>query len=287
MTSITCGLIGAGLTRSRFGEALGLLGAHHGLEVSFQLIDTGGNSGFDLVSELERLRDAGWTGVSVTHPFKTAAAEWAAELLSDDIRRIGATNLVLFRPEMRALNTDFSGFRAAWTARFGQKPPGHVAMAGAGGVAGALGAALLRLGAESLTIWDLDPSLATTLATRLGPEARAVSAEDATEVIRAADGLINATPLGMGADERSAFPSGAIAGQDWAFDAVYTPVETPFLREAAKKGLSCLTGFDMFRFMAVDSFAAYSGLPSDATLAQLLEPLRPNDNSAARAAPVT
>ncbi|WP_204115298.1 shikimate dehydrogenase family protein [Shimia biformata] len=287
MTTITCGLIGEGLSRSRFGTALGMLGAHHGYEVAFHLIDTADRRDFDLVAELERLREAGWTGVSVTHPYKSDAAVWADAVLDDDIRRIGATNLVLFKPETRALNTDFSGFRAAWLDRFGDQRPGHAAMAGAGGVAGALGVALLSLGAESLTIWDTDPVKAETLAARLGPKAQVVPIADASEVIRSADGLVNATPLGMGTDRRSAFPPEAVAGQKWAFDAVYTPVETTFLSLARKQSLSCLTGFDMFRFMAVDSFAAYSGLPADPALAGMLEPLRPKDNPAATAAPVT
>ena len=62
-----------------------------------------------------------------------------------------------------------------------------------------------------------------------------------------------------------------MGGQRWAFDAVYTPTNTVFLMAAAEAGLNTISGFDLFRHMAIGSFEAYTGIRLDAekTLAKL------------------
>lgn len=277
MTALRCGLIGAGLSRSRFGAALALLGQENGLTVDYTLIDTEGLPDFDLPATLARCRDTGWAGVSVTHPYKTDAARWAGAAMLPDVAHLGACNLLTFGPTLSGHNTDFTGFLGAWRNTFGTRRPGRVAMAGAGGVAGALGGALIALEAEDVALWDPIPGRASTLADLLGSPARAVAMDAAQQASRAAHGLVNATALGMGTDTRSAFSPDWTDKQEWAFDAVYTPAETPFLQNAATSGLICLTGFDLFRFMAIGSFAALSGHAADPALAALLDPLRPKE----------
>lgn len=279
MTVLRCGLIGAGLSRSRFGAALELLARAHGVSVDYTLIDTGRTDGFDFAKSVERLRREGWAGVSVTHPFKTDAARWAGTAMAPEAARLGACNLLIFRPDLVGRNTDRSGFVGAWRAKFGTRRPGRVAMAGAGGVARAVGAALIALGAEEIVVRDEIPERARALAEILGDRVRVVDADTAGKAAISADGLVNATPLGMGSDRRSAFPADWVGRQSWAFDAVYTPVDTPFLQVAGARGLDCLTGFDLFRFMAIDSFAAYADLSPDPSLASLLDPLRPKETA--------
>jgi len=142
-------------------------------------------------------------------------------------------------------------------------------MMGAGGVAQALAPALIELGATDLAICDTDPARATALANSSG--ARAVAMADAPDLIRAADGLVNATPLGMAEYPGTAFDPALFTGQTWAFDAVYTPTCTAFLVAAENAGLHCITGFDLFRAMAVRSFEAYTGLtvPQDEIMPRL------------------
>ena len=84
--------------------------------------------------------------------------------------------------------------------------------------------------------------------------------DDVADAVREADGLINATPLGMVEYPGSAFDPMLLGGQTWAFDAVYTPTRTAFLIAAQAAGLHCITGFDLFRAMAVRSFEAYTGI---------------------------
>lgn len=271
------GLIGAGIARSRFATAMGLLADRHGLALEFTPVDTAGRAGFVFASFVERLVTQGWTGVSVTHPHKTEAAAWAGAAMRPEVRALGAANTLVFRPALAGHNTDYLGFLGAWAAIMGDHPPGRVAVAGAGGVARAVAPALLRLGASEVAVWDADPARAAALA-RDVPGLRALTLPEVPEAVRAADGLVNATPLGMHGHPGSAVDPALIGPQAWAFDAVYTPTDTAFLTCAAAAGLTVLTGFDLFRHMALASFAAYTGIaPDPAEALPLLAPLCPKE----------
>ncbi|MEI3478836.1 MAG: hypothetical protein V8Q84_06650 [Bilophila sp.] len=64
-----------------------------------------------------------------------------------------------------------------------------------------------------------------------------------------ADLLIDATSLGMtGAHEtETPYPATCFRGQGIAYDSIYTPFQTRFLREAAQAGWMPLSGLDMSR----------------------------------------
>jgi shikimate dehydrogenase len=149
-------------------------------------------------------------------------------------------------------------------------------MAGAGGVAQAIAPALLELGAEKVTVWDTEPDRAQALAARLGARVTAVVPDAIGAAIHDADGLVNATAVGMAYVPGSPIDTGSIGGQRWAFDAVYTPTNTVFLSAAAQAGLETISGFAFFQHMAIRSFATYTGIQpeTDKTLAKLavLEP---------------
>ncbi|MBD3678752.1 MAG: NAD(P)-binding domain-containing protein [Rhodobacteraceae bacterium] len=261
---LRAGLIGAHISRTRLPAALRLMCDEAGLGFDFELIDTAERAGFDFAATAAACRDAGWTGVSVTHPFKAQAFDWVGPGMDPSVEALGACNLMAFGQPLRGFNTDFTGFLSAWRAECGDMAPGRVAMAGAGGVARALGPALARLGASEITIWDQDFEKAADLARRIGSVARAVPITRAEEAAAAADGLVNATPLGMAEYPGSAFPTDLPGAPAWAFDAVYFPTETAFVQTARARGLRVITGFSLFKHMAMKSFEAYTGLAPDA-----------------------
>lgn len=283
MKTLRIGLIGEHIGASRFSAAMEALCGLHGLTLDFTAIDTAEDPGFSLPDTLVRLQAEGWDGVSVTHPHKGAAAAFAGAAVTEDVSAIGASNLVMFRPTLMAHNTDAPGFRAAWHDAFGSAAPGQVAMAGAGGVARAVAAALLSLGADEISVWDHDAERAKAFADSFGPAVKAIPIAKAPDAVREADGLVNATPLGMGRDKRSAFAANFLGSQSWAFDAVYTPPDTPFLRDAAGRHLSILSGVALFRFMALASFATYTGIiPDEDAALEALAPLAPDFTPARR-----
>lgn len=271
---LRCGLIGDNIGNSRLARGLAIMCANHGLTLEFTAVDTKGVQDFDFEAEVDRMAAAGWTGVTITHPWKTHAAGWAAGSMLPEVRGLGASNTLTFGPVV-GHNTDYTGFLAAWRHVM-NRPPGHVAIAGAGGVARAVVPALIHLGASSVTVWDRDIELARSLAAHTG--AVAVQLDAAAAVIASSDGLVNCTPMGMAPYGGSAFDPVLIGPQAWAFDAVYTPTDTPFLLAARAAGLTPMTGFDLFRFMVMESFSAYTGImPDAAATLPKLDALRPEE----------
>jgi len=258
---ITGGLIGENISRSRLAMAFEILCKRDNRPLDFQRFDTTEMPDFDFSEHVAAIRVDGFTGVTVTHPYKTKA-DALSDIRDGYPETLGASNLLRFEPgQIRSFNTDFSGMLGAWTATFGVRPPGKVAIAGAGGVARAITAALMKLGATSIHIWDIDASRATALAAQIDPAGTTIhpiDIADNTIAVANADGLVNATALGMGEYPGMAFAPTDFANQTWAFDAVYTPINTQFLEAARKHQLQTLSGFELFKHMAVGSYAAYS-----------------------------
>ena len=276
MGVLKAGLIGEHISRTRLPKALEIMCALNGWTLEFTLIDTAELPGFDFAAKVDELHADGWTGVTVTHPWKTHAADYAGPQMLRDLRGLGASNTLVFSDPLTGHNTDYTGFLGAWAAHM-NRTPGRVAMAGAGGVARALGPALARLGATDIAVWDLNADLAEELVRKIGGPARVVDPADADDAIQQADGLVNATPLGMREYPGSAFAAGLLGAQAWAFDAVYTPTNTRFLQDAAAADLQTLSGFRLFQHMAMGSFAAYTGIRVDpAEMLPKLDALKPD-----------
>lgn len=277
MTGILkAGLIGSHIGKSRFALAQELLCKQADLLLDFTKFETADLPDFNFASHVLSLRQQGFNGVTVTHPFKTLAHALAQE--NSYPATLGASNLLRFNAQkISAYNTDYTGFKSAWQAQFGHASPGRVAMAGAGGVSRALIVALMELGATRIDLWDLNPELSQVVTREIDPSGQCVTAiQGADEIdaaVLAADGLLNATPMGMDHHPGMAFEPAHFGGQNWAFEAVYAPIETEFLLSARAAGLNVMSGFDLFRHMAVLSFEAYTGLTVDKSAA--VEALRP------------
>lgn len=275
MSSLRLGLIGDKIQRSRSPDLHRLAGRLCGLDVSYlRLIPADMGEAFEQV--LERCREQGFRGVNVTYPYKERVLAQVSSA-SADVASVGACNTILFegRDQLHGFNTDFSGFASAFRHRFGATAPGIVAMAGAGGVGKAIAFALARLGAAELRLCDTDESRAHRLAALLTREANGMRVAIATDIGSAAsgaDGIVNATPLGMDGVGGNAVPATALPGRRWAFDAVYTPEWTTFLRQARAAGVEVMTGFDLFLFQGIDAFRLFSGrtVDPDALLRELM-----------------
>lgn len=264
-TPVRLGLIGDNITRSKSPRLHRTAGRLTGLDVSYdRLIPRDLGQSFDEV--FEQARTGGFRGINVTYPYKelvTAKVHVADPL----VRAIGAVNTVLFDPQgPQGFNTDYSGFMAAYRAVRGAAPPGTVCLIGTGGVGKAVAFGLIGLGAAAIRCVDLDPEKARALADALralGSSTRIETAEDAATAARGADGIINCTPLGMVGIGGTPLPAEAMRGAHWAFDAVYTPVETQFLRDAEAAGLTVISGYELFFGQGVDAWALFTGVPLD------------------------
>ena len=265
---IRLGLIGDNIAASRAPRLHALAGRMRGVEVAYDLL-VPAEQGIGFAKLFERCADGDYRGINITHPYKERAA---ARVTTDNplMGRMQAVNTVLFEPGgPRGFNTDHTGFIAAWRARFGpMATPGTVCQVGAGGVGKAVGFGLAALGAAAIRIVDLDRARAERLAATLRgarPDLEVSTPASLEAATRGAGGIVNCTPIGMVGHDGTPVPPGLMRGAAWAFDAVYTPVDTQFLADATAAGLDTLSGYELFFEQGADCTEIFLGGPIDRT----------------------
>jgi shikimate dehydrogenase len=262
---IRLGLIGDNIAASQSPKLHRLAGRLLGRAVTYdQLVPR--ELGGDFDSVFAACRAQGYRGVNVTYPYKEVAAG-KVDISDPLVRAIGAVNTVIFAPEgPQGYNTDYSGFVSAYRRARGERDPGRVCMIGAGGVGRAVAFGLLALGCREIRIADRDLAKAKALGAAL-TAARdglvVVTGTEAADLAAGAYGLINCTPVGMVGYGGTPLAKTAMDGARWAFDAVYTPVDTPFLQDAASLGLAIISGYELFFSQGVDAWTIFTGLPVD------------------------
>jgi shikimate dehydrogenase len=263
--TIRLGLIGDNIAKSQSPRLHRLAGAQNGRRVSYEpLVPAEIGKAFDDL--FAHVAGSGYRGVNVTYPYKERAA---AKVVVDDplVRAIGAVNTVVFDAGgPRGFNTDYSGFIAAYRRVRGDASPGPVLMIGAGGVGKAVAFGLIALGLTEIRIADRDLAKTEGLAAALlaaRPGITAQTGTDAVSLASGAAGIINCTPVGMVGYDGTPLPRAALAGGAWVFDAVYTPVDTQFLRDATAEGLQVISGYELFFGQGVDAWGIFTGLPLD------------------------
>lgn len=258
MRKIRLGLIGDNIAASRAPRLHALAGALGGIEVRYDLL-VPAEFGLEFDALFERCANGSYHGINVTHPYKERAVA-RVEIEDPLVRAMGAVNLVRFEVgRAGGFNTDYSGFVAAYRAKFGAGPPGVVCQVGAGGAGKAVGFALAGLGAEAIRLVDVDQERARALAGALrsaypGVDAAAASMDEAIE---GAQGLVNCSPVGMAGHDGTPIPRSLMQRAAWAFDAVYTPVRTQFLADAEAAGLDTLSGYELFFHQGADGFEIF------------------------------
>jgi shikimate dehydrogenase len=267
--TLLLGLIGAGIQASRAPALHQQEATEQGLRCIYKLIDTerlslGTDALPDLLSAAER---TGFDGLNITHPFKQAVIPLLHEL-SADARALGAVNTVLLQDGVRiGHNTDWWGFAESFRRGLRDVALGRVVQFGAGGAGAAVAHAALTLGVTRLVIIDTDESrsevLASSLCTRFGA-GRAVRGDSAATELETADGVINATPMGMVAHPGMPLPANLLRPALWVAEIVYFPLETALLRAARNAGCRTLDGGGMAVFQAVEAFRLFTGRTPDA-----------------------
>ncbi|GGN14073.1 shikimate dehydrogenase [Halarchaeum nitratireducens] len=206
-------------------------------------------------------------GLNVTIPFKRDALD-AVE--PDDLaRRVGAVNTVDFSgPVPTGHNTDVAGVRRSFE-RFDVPLAGADAvLVGAGGAARAAAVALVEDGA-SVHVANRTVERAEALADDVGGTASGL--DTLPDVLADADVLVNATSVGM-AEDVSPVPAAALHADLAVLDAVYSPLDTRLLREAAAAGATTIDGAWMLLYQGVAAFERWTG--SDAPVDAMNDALR-------------
>jgi shikimate dehydrogenase len=268
-TDICVGLIGAGIQASLSPAMHMREGRAHGLDYEYRLIDLD-VLGLDVASLPDLVaaaEAAGFAGLNVTFPAKQAVLEVLTDL-SEDARALGAVNTVVLDGGRRVgHNTDWWGFAEAFRRDLAGAPREAVVLLGAGGAGAAVAHALLVSGVRELRIVEADAArglaLAAALAARFGT-GRAAGGWQAADAVDGADGIVNATPVGMAKLPGMPLPAGLVTTRHWLADIIYFPLETELLRHARSLGCRTMGGGGMAVFQAVKAFGLITGRTADA-----------------------
>ena len=211
-------------------------------------------------------------GGNITVPHKEAVYRWLGpSRVDEEAWRIGAVNTWWFEgTEMRGSCTDGLGFAADLDARAPRwREAEHALVLGAGGAARAIVHTLRRAGL-AVTIANRTLERAQGLADEFGARG-AIALSDTEEALQSVGLVVNTTTLGMAGEEHGgseelphldprSFREGQIA-----YDIVYVPLETTFLRAARRSGALGVDGLGMLLHQAVPGFHRWFGIEPEVT----------------------
>jgi len=258
------GLVGSPVSHSLSPHVHNAAFAARGLDAVYLTFDVRDLDSFwTRMARPSSRREIDWPlrGLSITAPHKSAVVarlDWTEQSACE----IGAVNTVVFDGDSaRGYNTDAAAALAplAGLMKFGGA---RVAVIGAGGAARSVLWSLRRAGARA-TVFARDPERARALAAAFG----ATHARLPGAGFDGFDLVVNATPLGTRGAKQDDTPAtaGQLRGARAAYDLVYNPPETRFMREArAARCEIVMGGLAMLIAQAVAQFKLWTGADAPA-----------------------
>lgn len=224
----------------------------------------------EVAAAIDAMRTFRMRGCNVTMPCKHEALKYM-DALSPAARMMGAVNTIVNDDGwLTGYNTDGAGVVNCLKDRGAAVPGKKLIVTGTGGAATAIQIQSALDGAAEIAIFARTPAKAaqTVANIRMERPECAVNVYDIadvprmTEEMKTADIFINATSVGMSPQEdesvvkdTSAFRPGLVV-----LDAVYEPVQTKLLSDAAAAGCTCVSGKGMLLWQGVEAFRLYTGL---------------------------
>jgi 3-dehydroquinate dehydratase/shikimate dehydrogenase len=225
---------------------------------------------------LKVLPDFGVRGVSVTLPHKETIFAYLDDL-EPLAEKIGAVNTVTVQKNgsLHGRNTDYIGVLRALEKKMKLRGS-RVVIYGAGGSARAAAVALHHDGAQ-VFVCARRPEAAKKLAKLVDGEAIPRSALRTQKF----DALLNATPIGMYPYEMVSPLKASELNCGLVMDLIYRPMRTKLLKLAASRGITCVSGVEMFVAQGVAQWEHWMGqsAPESRMRAAVLRALKNEENT--------
>lgn len=217
----------------------------------------------ELSGTIEALRAPDVAGANVTIPYKQAVMERLDTVAPEALKARAVNTIVNDRGRLGGFNTDIAAIRTA-ADEVGLEPEGaNAVILGAGGAARA---AAVALDGARITFVCRRPREADV-------PGRAVAWTDPSvaALVRAADVLVNATPLGR--HEEMPLRPAALPRDGAVIDLVYVTGGTPLVRKARSLGLRAVDGWEILLAQGAAAFLMWTGhaAPLDA-MRETLQP---------------
>jgi len=213
--------------------------------------------------ELGRLMQAGFKGMNITIPFKTAVIPWL-EGLDAVATRIHAVNTVKMEEDgrYRGHNTDPDGIVGPLQAVAVSLDLRNAMLIGAGGAARAFCEAMNRIGCIDVAVAVRDVERARRFVLEMEMafprmNLTLASMEDLHHLNH--DLVFNASPMGAAGEPLPKELKRVLPGSKVVFDAVYRPRETKLLAEAKRNGSVAIHGEEMLLHQGMAAFGLWTG----------------------------
>ncbi|MDR3606349.1 MAG: shikimate kinase [Oligoflexia bacterium] len=224
---------------------------------------------------LRQLKEAPeWIGINITIPHKEAVLS-LADSLDKTVIATGAANVVHVSEHLlHAHNTDVTGVIETLENENCEIPGQTAWIIGAGGAARAVAFALGQLKAKRVYLSNSGSSVSIERAQKLAndfthafPETEWIVDEGKGPLRDKIKLIVHCTPVGMNRAKLRAGQEGffsnlarlPFADGALAFDLIYRPENTPFLKEARALGLGTVGGLDMLISQAIASWEIWFG----------------------------
>lgn len=235
----------------------------YGIAGSYERIDIPPG---ELETFIRNLPERGFVGGNVTIPHKEETCR-LVDRLDEAARAIGAVNtLWLEDGAICGGNTDAAGFAADLDAHTSSWRSARSALVlGAGGASRAILHALTTAGIADIRLVNRTLSRAEELAERFGTGIRAHDWQDADRLAATSDFVVNTTSVGLNGQGEAPLDVARLPEHATVVDIVYTPLQTPLLAAAAKRGLKTVDGLGMLLHQAVPGFERWFGVRPQVT----------------------
>jgi shikimate dehydrogenase len=206
---------------------------------------------------IERIPKAVACGKRIAKINSDVEAETHIADVKPSAREIGAVNTIVIEgDELHGYNTDAPAFISPLQSKIKNLRDARVAIIGAGGAARS---ALWSLRKEEarVVVFARRPDRAQALARNFDANAEHLAGAN----FDGFDLVVNATPLGTRGDSETETPvvAAQLRGAHLAYDLVYNPTDTRFLREAAQAGCEVVGGLEMLVAQATAQFKLWTG----------------------------
>jgi shikimate dehydrogenase len=188
-------------------------------------------------------------GANVTIPYKQAVMQHLDAVAPEALRARAVNTIVNDGGRLGGFNTDIPAIRAAVEQAGIEPRSANAVILGAGGAGRATAAALEG---SHLTFVVRNPQDADVPGRAIGWTDPSVPA-----LTRAADLLINATPLGR--NEEMPLRPAALPKSGAVIDLVYVTGGTPLVRKARSLGLPTVDGWEVLLTQGAESFLLWTG----------------------------
>ncbi|MCL1993581.1 MAG: shikimate dehydrogenase [Spirochaetes bacterium] len=218
---------------------------------------------------LAGLRLMNFGGMAVTKPYKVEILKHLDDI-DENAKMIGSVNTIqIIAGKWKGYNTDGIGAVTSLRQEIGELAGRKYLSFGSGGCARAVCFELAKAGAAKIVLTDIHegshelsgeinrffPGLAKGIIA--GNPAGDAAIEAA---VKDSDVLINNSGLGMQPHlDETPLPKNWIQSRHICFDAIYNPLQTRFLADAAAQGCQTINGLDMCKYQGTAQVELWTG----------------------------